>query len=738
MTDNDHDEDNKRHGSEGDRELLGILSSERRNSIGFDESQTLTKERELALKYYKGDMSDVPSLDGRSKAVSTDVADAIETILPDLVEIFTSEDVAAFIPKGEEDEDAAEQETDYINHVFFNENDGFMILYTAIKDALQVKTGVMKWYSEDYEDAETFEGKSEAEAVAAINANPEGLADQVKNEDGTYSFKIKKKGKKVCVKAVSPEDFTVSRDTVSLRDTPYCAHRARHRYFELIEAGYPKDKVDACSSYGRETEQIQRARDTAGEGDRSATGTGDRRLIEVVEHYLREDGKYKRVVTDATESVILEGPEEISTNRFSAITPYPTTHRFYGESVADRLIEIQRIRTALTRMSLDNGYFALNGRTEVNMNKINEWTIPDLLNNAPNMPVRSQGDALSPLVSSGLGFDPFAALEYFSTQAEQRTGIVRNAQGLNPDTLHDTASGAMALMTAAQKRIRLIARILAETGIKDMFLGVHQLIRETASGPLKARLRNKWVQIDPTSWGSRSDMTIEIGVGASGKEAQMLMLQQGLQTMQEIVVQQGGANGPLVTETNVYNLTKKFFEKGLGFKNAELYITDPKAPPKPGEEPPEPQPDPALIEAQAKMQMAQMEMQGKQQLAQMELEGRQQLMAAEFQAKQAEAQARLEMDRENNAAKQAAAREDALLTAQLKRDEAAANIQARRDQVAGELTLKREQIAAELNLKRQQIGAELELEAEGMAVDAHLSERAQVSSSDVETGGAGG
>lgn len=733
MSDNEYgDVPKKADGS--DRTLLGTLQYEKTNSIGFD-SSTLSKEREVALKYYKGDMSDVPALEGRSKAVATTVSDAIETLLPDLVEIFTGEDVAAFVPRGEEDEEAAEQETDYINHVFFNENDGFSILSAAFKDALQVKTGIFKWRSEEYEDVETFVGKDEAEAAVAIQNNPDGVEEPTRNEDGTYDFKIRTKGKKVCVEAVAPEDFTVSADTVSLRDTPYCAHRARKRYYELIEAGLPKAKVDMCSTYGREGEQIERARDTAGEGDRPASGgSGDRRLIEVVEHYLRKDGKYTRVLTDASTSVILEGPETVSSIRFSAITPYPVPHRFYGESVADRLIENQRIDTALTRMSLDNGYFALNGRSEIDMSKINEWTIPDLLNNAPNMPVRvARQGAITPLVSSGLRFDPFSALEYFATRTEQRTGIVRNAQGLNPDTLHDTASGAMALMTASQKRVRLMARYFA-VGVKEMFLGVHELIRETATGPMKARLRNKWVDIDPTKWGSRSDMTIEIGVGASGKEAQMLMLQQGLQTMQEIVVQQGGAQGPLVTETNVYNLTKKFFEKGLGFKNAELYLTDPKAPPKEGEEPPEPQPDPAVLEAQAKMQMAQMELEGKQQLAQMDLEGRQQLMAAEFQAKQMEAAARLEMDRENNAAKQAAAREDAMLTAQLKRDEAAANIAARERQVSAEIALRERQIAAELDLEERQFAAKLQLEAEGMAVDASIA----VNSSDVQTGGTGG
>ena len=92
----------------GDAELLSILKAEKLNSVGFENGTELEKKRRKALEYSKGEMNDVPSLPNRSKAVSTDVADAIETVLPDLIEIFTGgEDVASFDPQGQEDEEAA-------------------------------------------------------------------------------------------------------------------------------------------------------------------------------------------------------------------------------------------------------------------------------------------------------------------------------------------------------------------------------------------------------------------------------------------------------------------------------------------------------------------------------------------------------------------------------------------------------------------------------------------------------
>lgn len=688
-----------------DQDLLALVADERRRSVGFDHDATLQAERQQALNYYKGDMPDVPAMQGRSKAVSTDVAEAIDTVLPDLMEIFTGEEVVAFLPKGEEDEEAAEQETDYINHVFFNENAGFLILHTLIKDSLLTKTGVATWWAEEYDDTETLSGKTEEEAAAALQQYPD--AEIETGDDGLYVLTISRKGKKPCVAAVPSEDFTVSRDTVRLTDTPYCAMRSRPRAYELISRGIDADKVLALPAYGRLDGETGLARDTAGEGDEADTGgIGEHRLVEVHNHFVKVQGGYERVMTDANETTILER-ETVNAPRFAAITPYLVPHRFYGESVADKLLEIQRIKTALTRMALDSGYFALNQRMAVDMDKATDWTITDLLRNEPNVPVRVRGQgAVTPLTSGGLSFDAFGALEYFSVQGEQRTGIVRNAQGLNPDTLHDTAKGAMALMTAAQKRVRMIARVFAETGLKDMFLGLHALIRETASGPLKARLRNRWVEIDPTTWGNRSDMTIEIGVGAAGKEAQAVMLQQGLAVMQEVITMQGGVSGPFVTPDNAYNFLKRYLEKGLDFKSADPYLSDPAE-----AEPQEPKPDPAMLEVQAKMQLAQQEAEAKQQLAQ------QQAMA-DVQLAQARAQAEIETSRAIAQEKSALARAEAEERALLKRQENEEAMQARREMAAFELQHKRDVAEVELQQRAREIEIEADLKLAAIRMNA--------------------
>lgn len=146
-------------------DLKALLSSERADAMAAMGSARLSTERETAMMYYLGDMSrDMPAADGRSSTVSTDVSDTIEGLLPQLMDIFCSSDeVVKFEPVGKNDEQAALQETDYVNHVFMQQNDGFSVLYDMFKDGLLQKNGFVKvyWEEREQEEKETYYGLSE-------------------------------------------------------------------------------------------------------------------------------------------------------------------------------------------------------------------------------------------------------------------------------------------------------------------------------------------------------------------------------------------------------------------------------------------------------------------------------------------------------------------------------------------------------------------------------------------------
>lgn len=141
-------------------ELKSVLASEKSNALAALVAAQLSQDRATAMEYYLGDMSqDMPTVDGRSSAVSTDVADVVEGLMPSLMDIFAgSDEVVRFEPVGPEDEEAAQQETDYVNHVFMQQNPGFMTLYSFVKDALLSKVGIVKvwWEEREEEERETY------------------------------------------------------------------------------------------------------------------------------------------------------------------------------------------------------------------------------------------------------------------------------------------------------------------------------------------------------------------------------------------------------------------------------------------------------------------------------------------------------------------------------------------------------------------------------------------------------
>lgn len=666
-------------------ELLQLVVEEQRRSIGFDLDAELTRQRQTSLEYYKGQMNDLPTLPARSAAVSMDVRDTIQAILPDIIDIFTGgDDVVVFTPRTAEDEEQAQQETDYVQYTVFDDNDGWWTLYQTLLDAFQAKTGVIKVWTEEGREPqpELFEGKTWAEVEMASEdgkiSDLRPCEDEEKYEqtdEPLFDFSLQREAEdgKVKIGAVAPEDITVARDTIRITEATYCAVRMRPRAQDLINQGISKTQVDQIPEWiNPGYAQEQYSRDTVNESTMiNGAATKDLRQVLVTEHYIRlKTGKGEKLYCVLTggerDNLIYLRHEEVSQIPLAVFTPYPITHHFYGLSVADLAIDVQRIKTTLLRQMLDSGYFALNQRAEISEADSTEDTIDDYLLNEPGRPIRSRtGNAVKPVQQTTLNFDVMGQLEYMASVLEERTGVIRAAQGLNPDTLHDTASGALAELSRAQRRIRMLARTLSETGFKDLYLVVHAMLRQTASKSRLVRLRGKWIEVNPSEWNERTSMRIEIGLGAGGRDQDMLVTQQILDMQNQVVQVQGGVNGPLVTLQNVYNALSRFAERG-GSKDPDQFFTNPSENPMPPQEPP---PDPQMVKVQAEIQLNQQKLQGEQAKS-----------AAELQMKQAQLEAELELKRQ-------------------------------------ELEMEYEQRVAELNLKREEIQFEAALKAQSQERD---------------------
>jgi hypothetical protein len=424
------------------------------------------------------------------------------------------------------------------------------------------------------------------------------------------------------VMGVPPEEFGISRNARNIKDCGYCFHETPRRQAELIEEGYDEKQLETLPTFiiGQTTEAL--TRDTV---DESRYRQGDsginkaNRLILITENYVIMDyeknnkPRLYRVTTGGGQGDVLAlkgkpDVEEVDEIPFAAITPVIVTHRFFGKSLADLVMDIQRIKTALLRGMLDNLYAHNMPRAEIAETGSNENTLDDFMNlrHGGMIRVKTSGTVNWQEVPDITG-SVYPALQYFDATREWRTGVTRQGQGVDPNALQNqVATIANQMEQASQAKVKLIARIFAETGIKDLFQLLHGIIRKNGSQAETVRLRNKWVNVDPRDWQERNDLTVSVGLGTGNKQQQWAAVQM-LGAEQEKLTGIG-----LVSKRNIFERAKEL-TKLAGHKDVDRFFTPPDKqsdPNDPAGAPIPPPPDPKQSEIVAKAQTDQAKMQG--------------------------------------------------------------------------------------------------------------------------------
>jgi len=644
-------------------QIKGILEAEIDNSIGYIETET-TEERRRALDYYLRNPYG-NEVEGRSQIVTGEVAEAIDGALPQLIRVFTTtEDIVYFEPKTANDEESAKQATDYCNWVFYRENEGLLILHNWFKDALLQKVGVVKSYWDAKEDVTKEKYQSLTEDEMALLLSDESLEVVRQSvemvpagvdmmgmpiEAPSYSVTVKRVNKYGCVKIenVPPEEFLISKAARNIEDAPFVAHRKLMQRSELIALGYDKDIVDELPSYDDLSFSPERiARFNEGEQpDEAQSLDPAMQTVEVYECYIRidedEDGiaELHRIVYCGSE--ILED-EECDYIPFHSICPIPIPHTFFGQSLADRTMDIQLIKSTITRQSLDNLYLTNNNRVGAVDGQVN---LDDLLNATPGGIVRMKNpNALVPLQVQSTFGQAMPMLEYMDSVQAKRTGVNDAQQGMDPDVLSNvTAAAVAAMMKSNSGKLELIARIFAETGVKSLFKGILYLLGKYQDKAKIVRMRGKYVQFDPRTWSNEYDVSVNVGLGSGDRDQKLTMLQMVLAKQEQIIQQYGPAN-PLVTVGQYRNTLARFIE-AAGFKDATAFMNEitPEmdaqlSQPKP------PTPDAQAEVAQMLMQVEREKTQAKSQIDAAKLDLERQTLEAEFTRKGIEMQMKNQKD----------------------------------------------------------------------------------------------
>jgi hypothetical protein len=596
-----------------DDKLIAALQT----AEGAADSPELAEERAVALQYYNGDPFG-NEVSGRSQYVSRDVHNAIEGIKPSLLKIFSSTDeVVSFTPTNAEDVQAAEQESAYINYLFTQKNNGFLLLEQWFHDALLLRNGYMlvDWDTTENVDTEKYAGLTEDELMMVLQDQSLEIVSQDQDEYGLYSIEVQYRREYGCVKldVLPPENCKISHTCPSadVGEADFFQYWDYKSISWLREQGYdvPDDIADDGNESYEEWVRNQQA-DSDQYGDETNAVDPSMRYVKVKESWMRydynEDGKaeLKHIISVGSEVLLLEDADDIPV---ASLCPYPMPHRHVGRSVADDTMHYQEVKSYLWRSYIDNLALANNGRYAIS-DRVN---LQDMLVSRPGGVVRVDGDPgahILPLTHPTKGGEIIQGLEFIQAAEENDTGVTRYNQGLDANSLNKTMGGMQMIMNASQLRIELIARNFAEVGMKRLFWLMHKLTKQNSTQPEVFRLRNNWVPVDPRSWKTRYDLSISVGLGTGDKNQQLMHLQNIL------VAQKEALQIGVATPQNIFHSLTKLTENA-GFKDVENFWTDPAT-----QQPQPPQPSPEEIKAQAEMQKAQMNAQLSMQLEQMKQE----------------------------------------------------------------------------------------------------------------------
>lgn len=610
------------------------------------QNHAINPERERNYAYYLG-LPDGKEVDGRSQVVSWDVFEVVEAALPSLLDIFLSGDnIGEFEPVGLEDEQFSLQATDYINHIIKKQNPGFLIFNTWFKDALLAKAGVVRafWNDADKVTREAYTGLDEmqltllmqqdgvevleqqsypdpddeqqrAQMVNSINVMQPDQAAQVQQYLAQppkmlfdVTLKITRTKGQVCIRNVRPETFLVSRRACSIYDSPLVGNYTVLRRSELVEMGIPKAKAFAVQSYDMNA-HVDGAESLKSLSDDESDALDDEQSLDksmeevtLFEGFIQCDHDGDGI---AEWRYVLRGGnltlknDEADGHDYCLVTPIPIPHRVHGLALADVTAPIQATNTALTRQYLDSLYLANNPRTYVNMDA--GVNLGDLLDNRIGGIVRGKKpmmEAVSPLITSVVAAPALQGIEFMDTRREIRTGVTRYTQGLEADSLNKTATGVTKIMTASQQRLQMMARIMAETGVKDLFKLLLKLVCKHQDKEATIRLRGQWATFDPRTWSDEMDASVNVGLGTGDKQETVMNLNMVINEQKQLMQ----AGSPMFDQVKLYNAYRALL-KAMNIKGIDLFFNDPsKIEPKPPAPPP-PMPEQVLAEAQKEVEM---------------------------------------------------------------------------------------------------------------------------------------
>jgi len=618
-------------------ELMRAQDAYEAASIGGDQDGgELAMQRALSIDAFAGKNIE-PAEVGRSQVVDFTLFETIQWMMPSFTRIFAGDDnIVEFMPFDEQDEEAAEQESDYLNYLVTQKNDWFTTVVEWVQDTLLSKNGYCMAQIEETlrTEVEEYRGQS-AEQVSLLLDDDVEVIGQRQFDDPDYDpeqaivvdpdtgepvvdpitgtvlieppaqffdlqLRQSKPKKTLKLRVIPPERTKVDADCTdyTLKECDYFEVWDNVSISSLRQMGFDIDDEISADTEFDTLEDIARDEILKNNNVRNERKTSDKASRKVkarwiwARHDFDGDGISELIYTLRVGEEILDF-EYATRIPVASMTPFINTHRHIGTSVADLVFDIQRIKTAILRNGLDSLYFsnspqrAYSKKVDIDDLQVSvpggligvDTELPDVAGHIIDLPV----PFVFPQAQEGL--------RHMDTVTEARVGVNRIFQGIDEGNLnHHDRIGQ--LSTMASQRIEQIARIMGN-GIENLFGICHELLIKDGHQAESIKLRGRWVNFDPKQWKTGRDMNVVAPYAAGNKDS----LLERLLVIKNVMSEAAQAGLPMVQQDNMYNMALELAKAAdiMGTK----FFTDPASIP-----PPEPQPDPTMIALDIEQQKA--------------------------------------------------------------------------------------------------------------------------------------
>lgn len=579
------------------KRLENIIRREMDQCVGLPGGR-LSSDRDMLKNAYYGTAYAVDGereANGWSTYIDRTVLETVEWAKGPLLKVFAgSGDLVRFEPSAPDDEQYAQDATDYVNRVVFGAN-AFDLVYGPLTDGLYQRVGWAKVYVDDKEQesgvTREMDGLSQDEAQAVIAAAQQnGSRAEVTQdkETGLYSVSVapETSGRNtphIRIMPLPSERVIYSGDATDIATARFVAHWEDRMAGELIAEGYSREMVKSLPSDDDDYPETRTQRNVNDDSADASSDADDRsdgsRTIRVYEAYVYADvegngelqrlkvtyagGNDKCVVLDAQDWTMGRPP-------IFAACSLPLPYSPVGLSMADLVADLQKLRTEMMRDVLDNMYLANHGEMFLRRGPGSSINMDQFLSRTPGGVYEGEGDIeLSPLPVGNISTLAISGLELTDKAREQRTGIGMSNQGLSADVLQNTATGAAILEEAQNVRLEMIARVYAETFYKPMARYALALACKYIREPVNITRQGKFAAITPAEWNPEMCVTVTVGLGTGSRQKQASSVQQ-VMSVQNHIATQLEKSSP-VRLTHIIRAAHKLAES-LGFESPEQYF----------------------------------------------------------------------------------------------------------------------------------------------------------------------